>query len=484
MFLGTTLGSQLQISPDLFLNKLNMSYGINYKYNGLLHHNIHRVWIITKVVLPRLKDIKFPDINFDPECKFVNHLKNSMAAAKHVNSIRSICKSMNPIINLLKEKELYYENTITGILKEEILQSLHGSGHSHTGRTFQDPVSAGQRFSCSTMRETPVHKKKALSALFPAIAGLATIAVESLNSFLQRKRNKAMASGMMAIRKDQSLAWNSLKQLENDFLLCGKYNVAQLQDIVSTVNGLQNRTMQLERLLTGKDMYTLQMAHMLPDVSGRMIFIHKLNLYVHSVLERQIRLYELLLRYLKDLLDAIGILSTGHLPPFVFPPTILENITTDALLMVKESHPNFVLAIKHLTEYYDMKLATFGVDTDGNMIVAFPVFVQDHASQSQTLYEIETVKIPIPYLNVDANSYSEVRYSKPYIAISKDYYIQLRIQELRICKQIRHIYYCEELFLVKHKSKHSCESAIFYKLSHDVVYYVCTFDYYYNTTVT
>ena len=146
IFLGTTLGSQLQISSDLFLNKLNMSYGINYKYNGLLHHNIHRVWIITKVVLPKLKDVKFPDINFDPECKFVNHLKNSMTTAKHVNSIRSICKSMKPIINLLKEKGLYYESAIKGILKEEIPWSLHGSGHSHTGRTFQDPVSAGQRF--------------------------------------------------------------------------------------------------------------------------------------------------------------------------------------------------------------------------------------------------------------------------------------------------------------------------------------------------
>ena len=180
-----------------------------------------------------------------------------------------------------------------------------------------------------------------------------------------------MASGLMAIRQDQSLAWNSLKQLENDFLMYGKYNVAQLQDIVSTVNGLQNRTMQLERLLTGQDLFTLQMAHMLPDISGRMTFIHKMNLYVHSVLERQIRLYEWLLRNLKDLLNAIGILSTGHLPPFLFPPTVLENITTNALVMVMKSHPNFVLAIKHLTEYYDMKLATFGVDTDGNMINKF-----------------------------------------------------------------------------------------------------------------
>ena len=72
-----------------------------------------------------------------------------------------------------------------------------------------------------------------------------------------------MASGMMAIRRDQSLARNFLKQLEDDFLLYGKYNVAQLQDIVSTVNGLQNKTMQLERLLTGQDMFTLQMTQML-----------------------------------------------------------------------------------------------------------------------------------------------------------------------------------------------------------------------------
>ena len=87
---------------------------------------------------------------------------------------------------------------------------------THASSTFQDPTSAGWRFLYNTKREISVCKKKALSALVPAIAGLATIAVESLNSFLQRKRNKAMASGLMAIKQDQFLAWNSLKQLENN----------------------------------------------------------------------------------------------------------------------------------------------------------------------------------------------------------------------------------------------------------------------------
>ena len=53
-----------------------------------------------------------------------------------------------------------------------------------------------------------------------------------------------------------------------------------------------------------------------------------------------------------------------------------------------------------------------------------------------------------------------------------------------MCEQIRHTYYCEELFLVKHRSRHNCESAIFYNLTSDVVYSVCQFKYFYNTTVT
>ena len=53
--------------------------------------------------------------------------------------------------------------------------------------------------------------------------------------------------------------------------------------------------MQVEKLLTGQDLYTLQIAHMTPDVTGGMTLIHKL-------LERQIRLYEWLLQYLKNCL--------------------------------------------------------------------------------------------------------------------------------------------------------------------------------------
>ena len=176
---------------------------------------------------------------------------------------------------------------------------------------------------------------------------------------------------------------NLLQQLEHDFLIYGKYNVEKLQDIVMTINSLWSRTLSIERLLTGQDLQMLQVPHMAPDVISRMMFIHKLNLYVHSMLERQIRLYEWLLHHLQDLLDSIGILSTGHLPPGLFPPTVLQNVTANAIEMVCKTHPGYALAIRHITEYYDMKLAMFALDSDGSMVVSFPSFCKRPCQQTK-----------------------------------------------------------------------------------------------------
>ena len=233
----------------------------------------------------------------------------------------------------------------------------------------------------------------------------------------------------------------------------------------------------------GKDhsVATRQFLH--SNYLGRLLFAHKLSIYLTSVQETQLSLYDELERVLREFLSAVEILSKGYLPASLFPLSTLCRITSNALQMVQKKNPDYVLTIKHVTEYYDMKMVTFGVNDGEELIVAFPVFVQDHTRESMTLYELETVKVPITDTNLAANSYTEIKTSKPYIAFNHDYYIQLHTPELCICKQIWYSYYCEELFLVKHKSKHSCESAIYYNLSKEVINDYCTFKYFYNTTV-
>ena len=500
--LGSVIGEP-QIAPQLFLNRLNISYGINYKYNGQLNHNIDRVWVVTKIKIPSFEDIKFPNISFNPECKFLERLKDGKSNTNsQIQSVRQICRDSAPLVKLFQYKEDYKQRLIRKLLKEdlqlalkgkklrgkrsththEVPQSIQPNVHNSTHKMGRDLDSKATllTFTNSTPSSHPIRTKR---GFVPAFASLATIAVESIGSFLQRKRNAALAKGIKAIKSDQKLAWNSVKQTEDDFLLYGKYNLDSLEKIVHTINHLGDRVHHMESLLMGNNSLVTKEQFLHVNFIGRLLFANKLNIYLTTVQETQLRLYDELERILKVFLSAAETLSKGYLPASLFPPSVLCNITSSALAMIQKKNPDYVLTIKHVTEYYDMKMVTFGINDGVELVVAFPVFVQDHTRESMTLYELETVRVPITDTNLAANSYTEVQTSKPYIAFNNDYYIQLRIPELRMCKQIWHTYCCEELFLVKHKSKHSCESAIYYNLTQDVINRYCTFHYFYNTTI-
>ena len=51
-----------------------------------------------------------------------------------------------------------------------------------------------------------------------------------------------------------------------------------------------------------------------------------------------------------------------------------------------------------------------------------------------------------------------------------------------MCKRIGYEYYCEELFIVKSKSKYSCASALYFQVDKQTIKDNCVFDYYYNKT--
>ena len=72
LFLGSVIGKP-QIAPELFLNRLNISYGINYKYNGQLNHNIDRVWVVTKIKIPKYEEIEFSNISLIQSANFWSH---------------------------------------------------------------------------------------------------------------------------------------------------------------------------------------------------------------------------------------------------------------------------------------------------------------------------------------------------------------------------------------------------------------------------
>ena len=95
---------------------------------------------------------------------------------------------------------------------------------------------------------------------------------------------------------------------------------------------------------------------------------------------------------------------------------------------------------------------------------------------------METVPDPIVDENIQAQSYTYLRAKKPYIALSSETYISLRTQELETCKKIGYEFYCEELFVVKHKTKYSCKTVIYFDLGAEIIKENCYVQYYFNNT--
>ena len=72
-----------------------------------------------------------------------------------------------------------------------------------------------------------------------------------------------------------------------------------------------------------------------------------------------------------------------------------------------------------------MKLVTFGIDQNRNLIIQFPIFVQQYTQQPLILYQLETGPVPITDQSPNAQSYTKLRIKKPYIALNSETYINI-----------------------------------------------------------
>ena len=205
-------------------------------------------------------------------------------------------------------------------------------------------------------------------------------------------------------------------------------------------------------------------------------------LFLTTVREKYVKIYERFLNQLKQYAQARRVLSKGYLPISLLSPSKLNIILQKVKQTVQIKNKDYDLVIKRLYLYYDMKLVTFGIDDQRNLIVQFPVFIHPQGQHHLILYQLETVPVPIVDKNEQAQSYTQIQTEKPYIALNSETCISLRIQELEACRKIGYEFYCEELFVIKHRTQHNCESTIYFDLGADIIKENCEFQYYFNKT--
>ena len=103
---------------------------------------------------------------------------------------------------------------------------------------------------------------------------------------------------------------------------------------------------------------------------------------------------------------AIRVVAKGHLPIWLITHLKLKEILNDVKIAIRKINPDYDIVIDRLHLYYDMKLVTFGIDKERNLILQFPIFIQPYMQQPHILYQIETLPVSIIDQNKQAHSYT------------------------------------------------------------------------------
>ena len=270
-------------------------------------------------------------------------------------------------------------------------------------------------------------------------------------------------------------------KLNDTMLMYGVYNAETLEKLIKTVHEICNATSSHEKLFAGEHDHSLFRVLYI-DALGMQQYATNSLLFLRIIQDIYISLHRELITQLHTYISAIRILAKGYLPNTQITPKKLQEILSEVKKSLLITNPDYTLVLDRLHLYYDMQLVTFGIDSNMNLVIQFPIFIQPYVQKPLILYQLETVPVPILDQNTKAQSYKHLRIKKPYIALNSETYISLKQQELRSCKKIGYEFYCEELFIVKHKSSYSCESAIYFNLATDIFKNNCDFNFYFNKT--
>ena len=166
------------------------------------------------------------------------------------------------------------------------------------------------------------------------------LAYEEISSFLHHKRHQALNKAVAVMDKKTNIQCNRIHHLEDTMIMYGVCNSDTLTDLVETVHRMQNFTTWNEKSFAGKlhdwmELYT-------QDKGVHNYTIYSI-LFLTSVREKYVKMYE---RFIQELIlysKVIRLLSKGYLPISLLPPSKLEKILKEVRIAIAKSNKDYDL---------------------------------------------------------------------------------------------------------------------------------------------
>ena len=311
------VSDSIKFNLELKKNILKFGYGINYKYEGMLAHLFDRFYIVTKFMLPSMRDVKFSNLNFDHSCAYMNKTYAPITdSSKYLAELKTYCNKIKPFVSNYSKLIKSYNATVYNILVNEIRPLL------------------------------PHISKQKCGIVSTLLLGFIGLAYEGISSFLQIKHEDALQKAIIAMNNEAAFQCNKLLKLDNTMLMYRIYNADTLEKLINTVQEIHNVTSCHEKLFAGEHNPAI----------FRLLYMHSLGvqqyafnslLFLRVVQVKYISLYKELITQLKSYVSAIRILTKGYLPTTL--TLSMPHMTIIALSHLVQKVPS--LELLHATEF-------------------------------------------------------------------------------------------------------------------------------------
>ena len=158
-----------------------------------------------------------------------------------------------------------------------------------------------------------------LGSIASSVIGLA---FEGISSFLHHKRHKALHKAVKVMEKRVYMQHNRVYHLEDTMIMYGKYNSDTLMDLIEMVHKMYNLSTWKEKIFLGK-LHKCLKDELINSKNEFGYALHSI-LFLTTVKDKYVRMYESFIAELRSYSKAIRILSKGYLPLSLIPPSKLE----------------------------------------------------------------------------------------------------------------------------------------------------------------
>ena len=307
-----------------------------------------------------------------------------------------------------------------------------------------------------------------IGLIFSRVSAIGGLLIKGFNAISNYKKSKAVARAMKELYKAQEVDHKRLQRLEHHTSLIAKATKTAFTHIAGKLLQLDvkidNTISHLKEFMaetTEQFRHTWQIT-----ISNRLaikLLSHGAAMYdrvLHKYLQYYIN-YQVTLDHFLTGLDSLG---TGRLTFQVLDPTELTQFLDAIARQLHTERSSIALAFNHTYQYYAEPMVTFS-NTHDQLLVNIPVLLHLADQKDLALYSIDMVPMPFDTetLNGKNDEFTFINNSYPYMAINQENYIPLDERQLRLCNKMGATYYCENSYVLRHRSEHTCESAIYYR---------------------